>query len=251
MQGDFAAAYKLLNAKQKQAVDTIDGPLLVIAGPGTGKTQLLSTRAGKIVSLGNAAPSNILCLTYTETGASEMRARMARVMGPIGGEVAVHTFHSFGSWLINTNPEQFSQERALKPLDDLGRFTVLESLLARLPFRHQLAIRDENDRFIRQHAVEEAIRAFKQAGLTPAALRKQIKANEAEYVALQPLLDEIFGSTLSAKRLESISALVSQFQAQAKPGSYSDVLLATLATAVSESQAAGKTAILGVWRNKH
>ncbi|MDB5164478.1 MAG: UvrD/REP helicase [Candidatus Saccharibacteria bacterium] len=251
MQGDFQTAYRLLNAKQKEAVDTIEGPLLVIAGPGTGKTQLLSTRAAKIVSVGTVAPSNILCLTYTETGASEMRARMGRVMGPNGGEVAVHTFHSFGSWLINQYSEQFSAERALQPLDDLGRFTLLESLLKRLPFRHQLAIRDENERFIRQHGVEEAIRAFKQAGLTPKALRQQIKQNETEYAALQPMLDELFASNLSAKRLDSIAALIKSYQQKAEPLSYSDILLNSLSTAVSESQAAGKTAVLGKWRDKH
>ena len=72
----YQVAYKSLNDHQREAVDHIDGPLLVIAGPGTGKTQLLSTRAARIVELGSASPQNILCLTFTESGASAMRERL-------------------------------------------------------------------------------------------------------------------------------------------------------------------------------
>ncbi len=171
MNESFQASYKLLNSAQKQAVDTIDGPLLVIAGPGTGKTQLLSTRAAKIAASGNVLASNILCLTFTETGAAEMRDRLGRVMGPAGGEVAVHTFHSFGTWLIAQYPEYFESLRALRPLDDLSRYRIFESLLAKLPLRHQLAVRGEDEQFVRRHAVEEAIRAFKQDSLIPDQLR--------------------------------------------------------------------------------
>lgn len=249
--GAYQQAYARLNAKQKMAVDTIDGPLLVIAGPGTGKTQLLSTRAAHIVAQGNINPSNILCLTYTETGASEMRNRMANIMGIAGSEVAVHTFHSFGRTLIGRYPELFSKERSLTPLDDLSHFSLLESLLSKLPFRHALAIRDENERFIRQHAVEEAIRAFKQAGMTPAELRTVLKQNAAEYELLQPLIEEIFATTLSMKRLDQIEADVVAHLQNTTPHSYSAVLLAGLEEAIQTSHASGKTASLGKWRDRH
>jgi len=63
---DFEKSYKQLSSEQKKAVDTIDGPVLVIAGPGTGKTQLLALRAANILKKTDTAPQNILCLTYTE-----------------------------------------------------------------------------------------------------------------------------------------------------------------------------------------
>jgi DNA helicase-2/ATP-dependent DNA helicase PcrA len=251
MDQSFSEAYKRLNGAQKQAVDTIDGPLLVIAGPGTGKTQLLSTRAAKIAATGNVNASNILCLTFTETGAAEMRSRLVRVMGLAGSEVAVHTFHSFGTWLIGQYPEQFSTERALQPLDDLSRYRVFEELLSALPLRHQLAVRGDGDSFIRRHAVEEAIRAFKQAGLSPAALRASIRANKQTFTTLQPLLDELFGSTLSAKRLPAIAELVASYAKEAAPGSLQAILLHGLGEAVIDSQAAGKTAPIGSWRTEH
>ena len=61
----FEKNYKMLNAEQKEAVDTIDGPVLVIAGPGTGKTQLLSTRIANILQKTDTAPENILAMTFT------------------------------------------------------------------------------------------------------------------------------------------------------------------------------------------
>ncbi|MDB5171029.1 MAG: hypothetical protein JWO35_723 [Candidatus Saccharibacteria bacterium] len=241
----------MLNSAQKQAVDTIDGPLLVVAGPGTGKTQLLSTRAAKIVASGNVSASNILCLTFTETGAAEMRARLGRVMGPAGGEVFVHTFHSFGTWLIGQYPEYFSSLRALQPLDDLGRYRIFESLLSKLPLRHQLAVRGDDEQFIRRHAVEEAIRAFKQGGLSPDQLRAVVKDNMASFVTIQPLLDEIFGTTLSAKRLGDIAKLVQDAAEKADAGSLATILLHSLATAVAQSQELGRTTPLGKWRDSH
>ena len=64
----FNKVYSQLNAQQKKAVDTIEGPVMVIAGPGTGKTQILSARIGKILNETDALPENILCLTYTDAG---------------------------------------------------------------------------------------------------------------------------------------------------------------------------------------
>src|SRR5687768_1759573 len=103
----FSEGYKQLNDAQRAAVDTIDGPVLVIAGPGTGKTQLLSMRAANIVQRTDATPQNILCLTFTESAAANMRQRLIQLMGPEGNKVAVHTFHSFGSEIINRYTEFF------------------------------------------------------------------------------------------------------------------------------------------------
>ncbi|MGB2631078.1 MAG: UvrD-helicase domain-containing protein, partial [Candidatus Omnitrophota bacterium] len=76
----FQQHYDRLNKEQKQAVDMIDGPLLVLAGPGTGKTQLLSIRAANIIRQGKALPENVLILTFTNAAAREMRERLARII---------------------------------------------------------------------------------------------------------------------------------------------------------------------------
>jgi DNA helicase-2/ATP-dependent DNA helicase PcrA len=246
----YRSALDSLNSAQRQAVELTDGPVMVVAGPGTGKTQLLSTRAAFIVQQGNVAANNILCLSFTETAASEMRSRLLRIMGSAGSDVAVHTFHGFGSWLINQYPELFSQERSLQPLDELGRYEVFESLLADLPLRHALAVQDENRHYIRHYAVQEAIRAFKQAGMKPLELRKILRNNQSSYKALEPLLNELFGSTLSAKRLPAIELSVTQ-QIAATTSSYELIVLHSLHAALNTAIEAGKTASLGSWRTKY
>ena len=71
----FEYEYSRLNDRQRAAVDRIEGPVMVIAGPGTGKTQILTARIGKILLDTDASPSNILCLTYTDVGAMAMRRK--------------------------------------------------------------------------------------------------------------------------------------------------------------------------------
>src|ERR1044071_7653181 len=104
---DFTTRYRSLNAAQKKAVDTIDGPVMVIAGPGTGKTELLSMRTANILRSTDVLPENNLCLTFTESGASAMRQRLTQIIGTSAYKVAIHTFHSFGSEIINQNGQFF------------------------------------------------------------------------------------------------------------------------------------------------
>ena len=86
----------LLNEEQRAAVEYLDGPLLVLAGPGTGKTQLLSAKVAYILEHTDANPENILCLTFTEAGAENMRDRLQSMMGKAANDVNIHTYHAFG-----------------------------------------------------------------------------------------------------------------------------------------------------------
>src|SRR6266496_3595942 len=104
---DFSTRYTALNTAQKKAVDTIDGPVMVIAGPGAGKTELLSMRVANILKQTDALPENILCLTFTESGANAMRERLSQIIGKDAFKVAIHTFHSFGAEVINQNGDFF------------------------------------------------------------------------------------------------------------------------------------------------
>ncbi|MFM7838239.1 MAG: UvrD-helicase domain-containing protein, partial [Chitinophagaceae bacterium] len=78
----FEAEFARLNEQQQLAVNTIEGPVMVIAGPGTGKTQILASRIGKILLSTDAYPENILCLTYTDAGVVAMRKRLLQFIGP-------------------------------------------------------------------------------------------------------------------------------------------------------------------------
>ena len=77
----FEVEYKKLNKAQKEAVDTIDGPVMVVAGPGTGKTQILTLRIGNILKKTDTTADSILCLTFTNSGVSAMRKRLDSYIG--------------------------------------------------------------------------------------------------------------------------------------------------------------------------
>ena len=117
----YAETLAGLNAAQKQAVETTQGPVLVIAGPGTGKTQLLSVRVAHILQTTDALPQNILCLTFTESGAANMRERLTRFIGQDAYRVTISTYHAFGGNLIGRFPEAFAETRLQTPADDLTR----------------------------------------------------------------------------------------------------------------------------------
>lgn len=106
----FEAALSRLNEGQRLAVETTEGPVLVLAGPGTGKTQVLSARIGYILREGLAQSGNILCLTFTESGVTAMRNRLVSFIGSEGLKVNINTFHGFCNSILKENPERFDTE---------------------------------------------------------------------------------------------------------------------------------------------
>jgi len=134
----FRKAYSGLNEEQKQAVDLIEGPVMVIAGPGTGKTQILSVRVGKILLETDVQAHNILCLTYTDAATLSMRNRLLQIIGPDAHKVHIHTFHSFCNQVIQENLGYFGNFRQLEPLSDLEKVDVYQRLMRDLPDDHRL-----------------------------------------------------------------------------------------------------------------
>lgn len=98
----FEKALNELNNAQREAVDQIDGPVLVVAGPGTGKTQIIAARIGNILTQTDTAPQNILCLTYTDAGTIAMRQRLMKFIGPTAYRVNIYTFHAFCNEVIQS-----------------------------------------------------------------------------------------------------------------------------------------------------
>lgn len=134
----FKGIYQKLNEEQQQAVDHIDGPVMVIAGPGTGKTQILAARIGKILIETDTAPHNILCLTYTDAATISMRQRLISMIGPEAHKIHIYTFHGFCNQVIQDNLGYFSNYRQLEPITDLERVDVYKKLLNDLPDDHRL-----------------------------------------------------------------------------------------------------------------
>src|SRR5690606_37749273 len=134
---DFDTAYASLNPAQKKAVDSIDGPLLVIAGPGTGKTQLLSARVANILQKTDTLPENILCLTFTESGASNMQERLRQFIGQAAYDVNISTYHAFGRDILSRATD-YIDDRLDTPIDSLRQHQVIESIVKRLDWRDPL-----------------------------------------------------------------------------------------------------------------
>src|ERR1700689_3751313 len=133
----FIQEYQQLNERQKLAVDTIEGPVMVIAGPGTGKTQILAARIGKILLETDAYPGSILCLTYTDAGAVAMRKRLLNFIGPDAYKVNIYTFHSFCNDIIQANLSLFDKTDldAISPLEIIDYF---KQLINSFPKNHPL-----------------------------------------------------------------------------------------------------------------
>ncbi len=134
----FLERYNKLNDRQREAVDHIYGPVMVIAGPGTGKTEVLSMRIANLMrSEAQVQPHEILCLTYTEEATNAMRRRLVQIIGPAAHKVNIHTFHAFCNNVIQNNSEYFSL-RSLQPITDLERTEMLYKMLEDLPQGHLL-----------------------------------------------------------------------------------------------------------------
>lgn len=171
---NFDTEYKRLNHAQKEAVDYIDGPLLVVAGPGTGKTQLLSLRVANILKRTDVQPYNILCLTYTESGKETMISRLTHFLGKIGKNVEVNTFHGFGTRLITRFPDYFPELANFRPAEDLTLYETLRSCLVKLPRSNPLS-KQAYGQFTYQQDVRERISQLKRAGILPNAALNKVK----------------------------------------------------------------------------
>ena len=126
----FEEAYKSLNTKQQEAVDTIYGPVIVIAGPGTGKTQILALRIGNILlkSVGTK-PDEILALTFTESAVATLRTRLASFVSGAAYRVRIHTFHGFARSILELRPDLFPRIALGTQLGEVRGIALMEQLL--------------------------------------------------------------------------------------------------------------------------
>ncbi len=131
-QRHFEKIWAGLNAAQRRAVQQVEGPVLVIAGPGTGKTHMLTTRIGYILQQTDAQPENILCLTFTDAAAHTMRKRLLELIGPEAHRLPIYTFHAFCYMVLQEHPECFAyQEWQL--ISELERIALIRDILDALP----------------------------------------------------------------------------------------------------------------------
>lgn len=126
----FDQLYKTLNPAQKQAVDTVEGPVLVVAGPGTGKTHILTLRIANILRETQANPSNVLALTFTDSAARTMRRRLASIVGEtVAREVTISTFHGFCELVLSRYPERFPDHASRRLMGDVEQVLLMREAI--------------------------------------------------------------------------------------------------------------------------
>lgn len=180
---DFEALYSQLNEAQKEAVDTIEGPVVVIAGPGTGKTQVLTLRIANIIrsSAAGIGAQNILALTFTNAAVAALRERLVQVAGAqLAYQVGIFTFHSFAEEQMRRYPEYTREFFGSKAATDLERLQIIETLVQEGDYKILKTFASDKHY---TKAILAALDKIKQEGINPATLLERIGVQEKEAVA--------------------------------------------------------------------
>ena len=251
---DFSTRYANLNANQRSAVDKIHGPLLVIAGPGTGKTELLSMRAAHILRQTDTLPSNILCLTFTDSGAVNMRQRLQQIIGEDAYKVAIHTFHSFGSEIINTNRQYFFRGADRQPTDELTQQQILQEIFESMDWDNPLNAKN-NDEFIYLKETLKTISEFKSNGLTSEEIQHILDDVEQTTTAISEAIKQLFQTTIKKSTIPAfanVAEIAAAITPQPLPAAitpYANVLALSMANAAQEALENDTTKPITAWKN--
>ena len=182
---EYKSEHKKLNVAQKEAVDSTEGPVMVVAGPGTGKTQILALRIGNILQKTDTKPENILALTFTNAGVISMRERLLKIIGDTAYRINIFTFHSFCEHIIKEFPFYFEELEGARVIGDLERVEIIESIIKKNKFKDLVSFHDE---FFFLNKIVDGILAIKKEGLTPSEFidklpgwKKDLLSNEDLY----------------------------------------------------------------------
>lgn len=177
----FDTKYKKLNKRQKEAVDQIYGPVMVVAGPGTGKTTVLTMRIANILRLTDAKPDEILALTFTDSGVKAMREKLRELIGDASFRINIHTFHSFANFMRGLFPHNFSRIGGRLPCSEIDQVEIIHEILEENSFKEirprtfGIKIRD----------IVKRISELKRELIAPADILKFIREEEREIFALK------------------------------------------------------------------
>src|SRR3989344_1888725 len=181
----FNQEYKKLNPTQKEAVDTIDGPVMVVAGPGTGKTQILALRIGNILKKTDSGSSSILCLTFTNSAVHAMRERLQKYIGVESSRVEVFTFHRFAGEIIEEFHSVLYFDSAPKILEDAESVSICDSILRENDWKY-LSPRGDIGRHFKE--LKSLISLLKRDRMSPEEFMEEI---EKEIVKIKKDPDSI------------------------------------------------------------
>ncbi|MES3031181.1 MAG: ATP-dependent DNA helicase [Patescibacteria group bacterium] len=235
----FQTLYKKLNKGQKEAVDTIEGPVMVIAGPGTGKTTILTLRIANILRLTDTPAHGILALTFTDAGVKAMRKKLRDIIGDRAYDVRIHTFHGFASSVISEYPDHFLHIQDMKQMTDVEAESLLRSIIEAPKFK-DLRPSGKPDAYI--GGIVRALDDAKKEALTPEMVRvharqevARIEKDEASLstrgVTKGQLKAEAKEAILKCKKTElfaDVYEIFEQKKREAKKMDFNDLLIELL-----------------------
>lgn len=173
----FQEKIKKLNPNQRLAVETIEGPVMVIAGPGTGKTQTLILRIANILQKTQVNPENILALTFTENAVHEMRTRLLEIIGTQAYRISLYTFHAFATEVIRENPESFPRIIGRQPATDLDQILIIAGIVENGEYKF---LRPFGDPMFYYKYILRAIDELKKDSISPDLLQQALTEERQE-----------------------------------------------------------------------
>lgn len=198
----FDEQYKRLNKGQKEAVDSIEGPVMVIAGPGTGKTTILTLRIANILRLTDTPASGILALTFTEAGVKAMRIKLREIVGARANEVRIHTFHGFAKSIIGEFPDHFPHLQS-EQLSDIEAEQLIRDILMDKKFAKLRPV-GEPDSYVSK--ILSTISTSKKEAWTPEML-KEFALSEVERIKEDPTAISSRGKTKGSLKGEALERI--------------------------------------------
>ncbi len=179
---EFKSEYEKLNKAQKDAVTTTEGPVMVVAGPGTGKTQVLALRIGHILAETDSTSDSILCLTFTNSAVKAMRERLRKYIGGEASKVKVATFHGFGMEMLEKYHSVLGLDREPNLMDDKDTIALCDEILHTQEWTY-IRPRADTSRYFRD--LKSLISILKRERTTPEGFEKDINS-EIENLKMDP-----------------------------------------------------------------
>ncbi len=183
----FKKAYKNLNPAQKEAVDTIEGPVMVIAGPGTGKTSILTLRIANILKETDTPPSGILALTFTDSAVHAMRQKLLPLIGPAAHRVNIFTFHGFANEMIRKYSEYFPRIIGGTTASDVDKISVVEEEILNGDYE---VIKPFGDGLFYVSSALRAISDLKRDNISPEEFTRVLSKEEKAIMQSEDLLHQ-------------------------------------------------------------
>lgn len=260
----FKKSYDFLNSEQKQVVDKIEGALMVVAGPGAGKTQVMSLRAANILRQTDVMPDSILCLTFTDSATQNLQKRLHRFIGNAAYDVSVFTFHGFASQLQNEFAEFFYEDRDWTVVDELEQVLMLERIIEKLPLEANFRKQIPGDGYVYMGDIRNKLSQLKRAGFSAKEYRESLEGSALDIEKMSGLvgsfLDEL--GRMSKGKIDDLVLFMGELENQFQmvdtervvlnqKEKWTKAFLESMGQAVLESKNESSTKPFSAWKKEN